>query len=420
MATKYSKVKVRGENELKQVVIGTLKPKIVKVITNKWQALIDTAANICNVPSGLITQLKEEHLEVFLNSSNEDNPIKATDTFELGFGHYCEKVIGSQKELVIHNASQDPVWRNEDPEVKVEMISYLGVPLNWPDGEVFGTVCLLDNKENSFNSNFISLVRQLKQHIETDLKLLIANYELKAKNKNIENLNQINNKFISIISHDVRGSISSIEQLLNIMLCNYAAYNEVRMKQFLKSISRTSSSVLLTLENLLSWKKIDLLELKTNKTHFNIVKTITDLLVYFNLSIALKKLKVTESYESKGIMVYADQEMICTSLRNILSNAIKFTKSEKEIYIRVYNNNNLIVVEIEDTGIGMSQNQIENLFKYKISHQQTGTEGEKSTGIGLLLVKEFLIKNDVQLSVESIINVGTKFKLNFTTNKPMN
>ena len=152
---KFSTISVRETKESKTVKISSdSKPIIDSLIIEKWQSLIDILAKIVNVPTGLIMRLKESTIEVLLKSNTEGNPYETGEEAKLIYGLYCETVIGTQKELLVPNATKSPVWKNNNPDVDINMISYLGVPLNWPDGECFGTVCLLDIKENIYTSSF--------------------------------------------------------------------------------------------------------------------------------------------------------------------------------------------------------------------------------------------------------------------------
>lgn len=106
-----------------------------------------------------------------------------------------------------------------------------------------------------------------------------------------------------------------------------------------------------------------------------------------------------------------DEIMIETALRNILSNSVKYTQQGGKIFIRVLYKGDKNIIEIEDTGIGMSKNTISNLFRYDELHKSKGTSGEPSAGIGLILTKQFLDKNDATVSVDSEIGKGTKFEI---------
>jgi signal transduction histidine kinase len=125
----------------------------------------------------------------------------------------------------------------------------------------------------------------------------------------------------------------------------------------------------------------------------------------------MKNIEVEKDYFDKNIAVFADANMIQTSIRNIISNAIKYNKINGKINIAVNEKGNKIELIIEDTGIGMDNSTITELFSYSESHQLEGTLGESSSGIGLFLTKDFLEKNNISVDVHSEIDKGTKFIL---------
>ncbi len=170
---KIARLKTEGSPEDVLVAITSDdKPEIPEDVQRKWQKIIDLAAKIIGVPSGLINKLNEETLEVFLSSKTENNIFEKNLNFELGLGWYCENVAGSKKELMLPNALKDDEWK-ENPSVPFNMISYMGVPIFWPDGEVFGTFCVLDNKENQFSEDYKELIISLREIIQNDLKQVI-------------------------------------------------------------------------------------------------------------------------------------------------------------------------------------------------------------------------------------------------------
>jgi K+-sensing histidine kinase KdpD len=412
MTHRYSTITIRKTKEKKRVKISSaLKPQITKKIIKKWQSLLDLATEILNIPSGLIMKLNKDTIEVFLKSSAHENPYKVGEEAKLIYGLYCETVIGTQKKLIVTNAVKDPVWNANNPDIDLNMISYIGFPINWPDKEVFGTVCLLDNKEHHYSKICEELLFNIKEHIETDLKLLFSGNELKKKYDELEQANRIKSKFLSLISHDVRGSIAILDEFLKLILPKIETYTTSELYDILNALSNNTSAICLTLENLLSWSKNDLLQLKANKTYFNLVAAINKVLKFFTQIIEFKKLKVITDFYSEEIIIHADENMMETSLRNILSNAVKYTFANGKIFIRTLRKGNKTIIEIEDTGVGMNKQALHNLFSYNQFHKSDGTIGEKSEGIGLMLCKEFLDKNNAKIQVESKINTGTVFRI---------
>jgi len=412
MKEKKSRITIRETKETKNVPINAdVKPEIFTVITEKWQSLLDTIAKIVDVPSGLIMRLNEDTIEVFLKSQTNGNPYHEGEKADLNYGLYCETVIGTQKELLVTDATKSSVWRKNNPDVDINMISYLGYPINWPDGKVFGTVCLLDNKENNYNDNFKKLLHLTKKHIESDLQLIVSKLKLEALNKNLEETSGIKTRFLSLISHDVRGGIGTLNEFLKLMINNFDTYEREKLKKDLISLNHMTNGAFLLLENLLSWSKNDLLHLEPEKKQFNIVEKIENLLSYFKLSIQMKNLEIIKNYDDNNIMVTADENMLRTSLRNILSNAIKFNKNQGKINIQISKQGKHTMISIKDTGIGMDKTTREQLFSYSGSHQFGKTSGESSSGLGLFLTKDFLDKNDIAINVQSQVDQGTKFEL---------
>ena len=408
---KYSTINVRGEKGSKTVRIASDdKPEIIDSVIEKWQALIDDAAELVSVPSALIMRLKEESIQVFLKSNTEGNPYEKGEEAKLIYGLYCETVIGTQKKLVIPDATKIKTWKNNNPDVDLNMISYLGFPVNWPDGEVFGTVCLLDRKENKYNERFIKMVDQLKQHMETDLQLLVANNELKQKNEKLEQLNQTKSRFLSLISHDIRGNIGTLDEFLKLTLENFEDYDNATLKKILKSLSQNAASSYLTLENLLNWSKHDLMQLEVNFVPVDIVEIVENILDYLQQAITIKNIQVEKKFYTERAVIDADENMISVALRNIVSNAVKYNETGGKLFIRIFKKDSKHVIEIEDTGIGMDEATIRNLFSYSRSKNKTAAN-QNSAGIGLMISKEFLDKHGATVAVESKPEKGSKFSI---------
>lgn len=185
---RHADVFLRQERITKRVnITGLEKPKIEEIVVEKWQKIIDLTARIADVPSGLIMQITDTSMQVFLKSSNSANPYQQGASDSLGHGLYCETVIGNNAELLVDNALNHEEWK-ENPDVKLNMISYYGLPITWPDQNFFGTICVLDNKENAYNDTFKQLISEFKASIEKDLELLCQTQELKNSLSKIKQL----------------------------------------------------------------------------------------------------------------------------------------------------------------------------------------------------------------------------------------
>jgi len=153
-------------------------------IITEWQSIVNIVAQIMDVPVGLIMRVTENDIEVFVSSHNENNPYEVGAKEHLqGSGLYCETVIKTQSKLLVPNALESAQWRN-NPDVKLNMISYLGFPINWPDNKPFGTICVLDSKPNNYSSEYELLLEKFRDFIEKYLEVLEVNAELKILSEN--------------------------------------------------------------------------------------------------------------------------------------------------------------------------------------------------------------------------------------------
>lgn len=146
----------------------TSKPDIPDQILAMWQKVADFMSEIISIPSGLIMRVHLQEIEVFVSSNSEGNPYEKGEKACLNTGLYCETVMAQRNQLLIPDARKDPEW-DHNPDIELGMISYLGLPLIRPDGEIFETICVLDNKENSYSLAYQKLLAHFSKIIETDL-----------------------------------------------------------------------------------------------------------------------------------------------------------------------------------------------------------------------------------------------------------
>ncbi len=168
---------MEGVEPLVSIPISWQKPEIPESIQNKWQTIVDLTAEILRVPTGLITRLTKDNLEIFVASQTAGNPYKRNDRDRLGIGMFCETVAGRQKSLIVPDTADSDYWRS-NPHAQLGMHAYMGVPIRWEDGELFGTFCMLDDKANSYSDTYLELMERFKDLIETDLKNVLLQEEL--------------------------------------------------------------------------------------------------------------------------------------------------------------------------------------------------------------------------------------------------
>ena len=151
----------------------------------RWQSIVDIIAELIGVPAALIMRLLESDIEVFVSSKSPGNPYHPGDREHfLGSGLYCETVIKTNNKLIVPDALSDEKWKS-NPDIKLNMISYLGFPILLPDGKPFGTICVLDNKENAYCETYEDLIKRFREMIQSELELIYMNNVLGEENRKL-------------------------------------------------------------------------------------------------------------------------------------------------------------------------------------------------------------------------------------------
>lgn len=152
---------------------------------NRWQNIVDILAELIGIPAALIMRIVESDIEVFVASESDGNPYHPGDReLFMGSGLYCETVVNANDKLLVPNALIDEMWKN-NPDVKLDMISYLGLPIVLPNGKPFGTICILDNKENAYSATYENLLENFRDILQSQIELIYMNLVLGEKNKSL-------------------------------------------------------------------------------------------------------------------------------------------------------------------------------------------------------------------------------------------
>src|ERR1700730_5650777 len=140
-------------------------------IVGKWQEIVNLLAEIMHVPSALVMKVEPPNITVFVSSESKGNPYEQDEVSSLNTGLYCETVMKTRQPLLVPDALLEEEWKS-NPDIKLGMISYLGYPIAWPDGHIFGTICVLDNKRNEYSEPYRRLLFQFREVLQADLRWL--------------------------------------------------------------------------------------------------------------------------------------------------------------------------------------------------------------------------------------------------------
>lgn len=239
-------------------------------------------------------------------------------------------------------------------------------------------------------------------------EILAQNEEILAQRDNLQIANSTKNKFFSIIAHDLLNPFNLLLGLSEILVEQIKVSNYDKSAEIAMKINQTSSVAYDLLENLLTWSRSQTGQISFNPSNLD-VKDVIDTNILLLKNSAENKGIFLNSALTKSFLVYADKNMLLTILRNLLTNAIKFSRKNDQITVEFEENSDGITIHVLDTGVGIDEKAIGQLFKVNEHVKTDGTANEKGTGLGLILCKEFVDCHQGKIWVESKKGIGSRF-----------
>ncbi|MBC7400332.1 MAG: PAS domain-containing protein [Mucilaginibacter sp.] len=273
------------------------------------------------------------------------------------------------------------------------------IELRWNDGRIFSVTLTSLFERQTIYSGKILLFRDVTERKQNENKL--------------QELNQLKDRLFSIISHDLRTPLLSLMDILS--MTNDGMVTDEEFKSFLPTLSKNIGYTSGLVENLLQWSKSQLEGTAINAIHFDVKDNITYILSSFG-QLATDKGVALQNNIQLATIVYADMDMIQAVLRNLVSNAIKFCREGDKISINAEIRRGIATVWVADTGVGIASESIDKLFGTN-NFTTRGTINEQGTGLGLLLCKDFIEKNNGKIWVESKQGEGSQFYFTLPVDK---
>jgi len=294
--------------------------------------------------------------------------------------------------------------------------SWIGIPLQTPS-KVIGVLVLQHyEKENVYTENDVKLLLSIGSQIAISIERKKAEEEIKVKNKLLQSLNAEKDKFFSILAHDLRGSLSAFVAATQILSDDIDIMDIKDIREISDSMKTSATNIYSLLENLLEWSRLRQGGMDFMPEKLNIKERVEDCIDLLGEHAKGKGIEI-DILIYEEIEIHADAHMIDSVIRNLLSNAIKFTPSGGKVIVESRHiNGNFIEVNIIDSGIGMEMELKERLFLINEKTSRYGTEGEPSTGLGLLLCKEFIEKHGGKIWIESEVGKGSTFSFKIPKN----
>lgn len=224
-------------------------------------------------------------------------------------------------------------------------------------------------------------------------------------------------KLYSVIAHDLRSPMGSIKMVLNMLILNLPSEKiGAEMYELLTMANQTTEDVFSLLDNLLKWTKSQIGKLNVVYQDVDLVEVTDGVIEIFSMVASLKKIRIREMKPEK-MMVNADIDMLKTVVRNLLSNAIKFSKENSEVLVKMEEVDGMAVVSVQDYGCGISEEGQKKLLHTDTHFSTFGTNNEEGSGLGLLLCKDFVVKNGGKLWFTSKEGEGSIFSFSIPVKK---
>lgn len=319
-------------------------------------------------------------------------------------------VFRSVKPVLLTQALFDQLEASGEVElVGSNSPSWVGIPLQTPS-EVIGVLVLQHyENENVYSEKDVKFLVSIGSQIALAIERRKSEDEINTKNEQLQALNAEKDKFFSIIAHDLRGPLSAFVGATQILTEEIQSMDTAEIREIAMSMKTSASNIYNLLENLLEWSRLKRGGVVFLSEKLKLHDIVLGCVHVLSEPAKKKNIEISQSLD-ENIEVLADRHMLETVLRNLISNAVKFTRTKGKVQISAgYIKDDRIEVKISDSGIGMDEELLSKLFRINEKTSRNGTDGELSTGLGLLLCREFIEQCGGQIWAESITGEGSIF-----------
>ncbi len=356
--------------------------------------LVKLAAYICATPVALISFLDAERqwfksrLGVELTETGRDIAV-------------CNYTV-QQESLVVHDLATDPRFAHfpyvrEAPHCRF----YAGVTLYSEDNQAIGTLCVMDTEQRELTPAQMAALRSLGHQVMSQL-------ELRRRVAQLTRLGQVKTKLLATLSHDIKSPFSGVLGFAEILRDEAETLTTEELRVFADNIHASSRQILFLLDNVLQWTRLELEHLGVRPGKLNLRKTAEDVITLVQGAL-LRKRQQLQVIIPADYCVQADLNMLTSILLNLLNNAIKFTPEKGSITLQAQEQDTQFVVTVQDTGIGIAPALLAGLFSREQRLAVPVTAKGRGTGLGLLLCKEFIERQEGRIWAESTPGVGSTF-----------
>ena len=388
-------------HELVETAVGKIGEDFFEIIAQK---LSDWLGAECVIIGQLISENTVQGFPMYL-----DGEIVEGFTYQLT-GTPCD--LTSKKGYCVYEEEVGKHYPESKDIKDLNIQGYVGTALYNKQGNPNGILCAMSRKKLELPAQAEDLLRIIGARITSEIERIAANKKLEESKAKLNKANTAKDRLFSIISHDLKNPFQSLIYL--------SEYTEQRIEsglldeaaEYAGLIKRTSTDTFRLLKNLLDWSRTQIDGMEFNPVELD-VHALVDATIYQEQTRADEKHIQLQNKISSELIIHADWAMLETILRNLISNAIKFTPNGGHITISSESSATSHHLIIEDDGVGFSTEKISKLFNLETSFSELGTNDEKGSGLGLILCKELMDFHNGDLRVESELGKGSKITLEF-------
>ncbi len=260
-------------------------------------------------------------------------------------------------------------------------------------------------------------LKSSKDQLQKYIKLINKQKtDLQHKNGELEELVKMKDRIFSIVAHDLKNPFNSLIGFTELLLDDLEEYNVEQVTRMVSLINDTANKGYLLLQNFLEWTMIQSGRMSYRPELIDVPKIVSDAIMLHQSTAVNKNINIINHIESQSQM-YADENMMASVVRNLISNALKYTPKGGEVLINSITDENQIIINVTDTGIGIDDTHQKEIFQKDERKSSVGTDGEKGTGLGMLLCRDFVKTNGGEIWVKSEKGKGSTFSFSIPLRK---
>ena len=417
----FDSTKLKKKDKIQQIILQILHASNTETNLNDFFKFIHSSVGELMPVNNFYIALIEKGSNIISFPYSFDQVDKSAPQKKIGKG-LTDLVLANGKSYLIDEQKDKELIKDGEVELLGSPAKiWLGIPLKIQDNTIGALVVQDYENENTYGEKEQRILEVISFAISRAIERKIVEQEKSELINKLKELNSTKDKLISLISHDLRSPFNSLLGFSEILINEYKTLTDDEITEYLKVIYESSKNLFGMTNNLLQFSRFQMGKFEFKPTLVNLQKIVNRSLNLIKGNAVKKRINLSIEV-NPDIQVFADEDMLSSIIQNLISNAIKFTNNDGEVKVIVLNHkteNEMVKILIQDNGIGISSEDLNKINNESI-FSTPGTEREYGTGLGLLLVKEFVAKNSGTILINSNFNQGTTVCLTLPSNNSSN